>query len=90
MNIPSYIRLTDHRQIDKAKRFFDEMLKRIQKTLAPDYQEEDCAPQSPFIWHARDTSICTEIYITLEWYGFESLRCDLTIDDDNEISPDNW
>lgn len=47
----------------------------------PDYEEEDCAPSSPFIFEFQGGSIGTtvKVYFTVDGAGL-----DLSLDDDNE------
>lgn len=88
LNIPEYIKL-EQRQIDKAQAWFDRRNRIIEahsklKATAEAWSEEDCSPISTITWKIRGGGICTQILLEDAITGNV---CDLTIDDDNELSP---
>jgi hypothetical protein len=52
------------------------------KKAHPDYEEEDCAPMSPFVWTFQQGSIGAYIKVAFEPTG---QVLDLSLDDDGEF-----
>lgn len=81
MNIPRYLQL-EPRQIAKLEQW--EARQKLPSIEEHDEMYGGCCMTSCYVFTVRNSSICTEISCTNE---FTKQKCDLTIDDDNELSP---
>lgn len=86
--IPPELQL-EQRQIDKARRFRDEVILLIVEGMSQeelvDALDDEVTPTSPFTFSLYRTGLGTEITLTC----FDK-RTSLSIDDDGEIVPDEW
>lgn len=87
--IPSELVL-DPRAVAKFERWLKWLKKAITKKFSQELLDEDCVVTSPISFGLYCTGLGTVIYATCPIAKGKQSRIDLSIDDDNELSPDEW